>query len=137
MTPIAQIAHETTPNASAAVRTIRMKTHRAPFRPTLTAACAALLMLGTIPTPTGAQSPGMPAATPLPAPSGPAAQIDAFARAWASVTAYSAVVTVFEQKGHSGSECGLQLQFPQAGERDSAYRRGPERRRNAHLGWRG
>jgi hypothetical protein len=102
MTPIAQIAHETTPNASAAVRTIRMKTHRAPFRLTLTAACAALLMLGTIPTPAGAQSPGMPvatpAATPPPAPSGPAAQIDAFARAWASVTAYSAVVTVFEQR---------------------------------------
>ena len=98
MTPISQIANETTPNASAAVRTIRMKTHRAPFRQTLTAACAALLMLGTIPSPAGAQSPGMPAATPLPAPSGPAAQIDAFARAWAGVTAYSAVVTVFEQR---------------------------------------
>lgn len=41
-----------------------------------------------------------PTATPLPAPSGPAAQgLDAFARAWAGVTAYSATVAVFEQKG--------------------------------------
>jgi hypothetical protein len=59
---------------------------------------AAIPLLGAQPNPTPSATPsGVPA--PLTSPSGVAAQqLDAFARAWAAVTAYSATVTVFEQK---------------------------------------
>jgi outer membrane lipoprotein-sorting protein len=59
---------------------------------------AAILLLAAapIPSPTATTS---RAPSPLPAPSGAAAQrLDAFTRAWAAVTSYTATVTVFEQK---------------------------------------
>jgi hypothetical protein len=57
-----------------------------------------LLAAQPIPSPTATASPAQ-APSPLPAPSGAAAQrLDAFARAWAAMTAYNATVTVFEQK---------------------------------------
>lgn len=75
-------------------------------RGSLRVACATLAFCWTLPVLAGAQqTPSPPAtasppATPLPAPSGPASQaLDAFARTWAGVTSYSAIVTVFEQKG--------------------------------------
>jgi hypothetical protein len=68
------------------------------------AAFATLVFLGAAPvavaqpSPTASATPSR-APSPLPAPSGAAAQrLDAFARAWAAVTAYDATVTVFEQK---------------------------------------
>jgi outer membrane lipoprotein-sorting protein len=60
--------------------------------------CALLVILWTIPALVGAQ----PARTPAP-PATPSAgateELSKFAQAWAGVTAYSATVTVFEQKG--------------------------------------
>lgn len=70
--------------------------------------CTAALVLGASSVPAGAQqaaSPSpttttSPATTPLAPQSGAAArEIAAFANAWASVTGYSATVTIFDQKG--------------------------------------
>jgi hypothetical protein len=59
--------------------------------------CAILVVLWTIPALVGAQ----PARTTPPAAptAGAAGELNRFAQAWAGVTAYSAIVTVFEQKG--------------------------------------
>jgi outer membrane lipoprotein-sorting protein len=75
-----------------------------PFGVLLASAWAALVSLGTIPVPAGAQTAGTPAATPvlpsaLPALSGTAQELDAFASTWAGVTAYSTTVTISERKG--------------------------------------
>jgi len=60
--------------------------------------CAAIPVLAAQPTPSPVATASRSAA-PLSASSEPAAQrLDAFARAWAAVTAYNANVTVFEQK---------------------------------------
>jgi hypothetical protein len=67
-------------------------------------AFAILVFLAAVPVAVAQPSPSPSATTsrgpaPLPSPSGVAAQrLDAFARAWAAVTAYTATVTVFEQK---------------------------------------
>ncbi|MDB5043778.1 MAG: hypothetical protein JWN27_4504 [Candidatus Eremiobacteraeota bacterium] len=59
---------------------------------------AAVPVLAAEPSPTPSASPSH-APAPLTSPSGAATQrLDAFARAWAAVTAYNATVTVFEQK---------------------------------------
>ncbi|MGD0051547.1 MAG: hypothetical protein ABSD03_06965 [Vulcanimicrobiaceae bacterium] len=60
--------------------------------------CATLVILWTIPALVGAQPSRPPAPLTAPA-SGATEELSRFAQAWAGVTAYSATVTVFEQKG--------------------------------------
>ena len=62
--------------------------------------CVTLLIVGTDAVMADVSSPSPAAAvTPAVAPSGAANALDGFARAWAAIAAYSATVTVFEQKG--------------------------------------
>jgi hypothetical protein len=65
-------------------------------------AATAVACFWTIPLPASAQQiPIPPVTVPAPTlviPPGPAAQLDAFARSWAAMAAYSATVTVYERK---------------------------------------
>jgi hypothetical protein len=67
-------------------RTTSMKTHRALFGLMLTGACGALLVLGAVAAPSGAQAAGTPAAVHAATPSRASSALDAFARAWSGVT---------------------------------------------------
>jgi len=85
---------------------MNMMASRAPSSRVLAAACAGVLLaIGPIPVPANGQPTASPQATtpavqPLPAASAAAThELDAFAAAWAPITAYTATVTVFEQQG--------------------------------------
>jgi len=85
---------------------MNMMASRAPSSRVLAAACAGVLLaIGPLPVPANGQPTASPQATtpavqPLPAASAAAThELDAFAAAWAPITAYTATVTVFEQQG--------------------------------------